>query len=189
MGLRDDADEALMSRYRDGDAHAFEALYARHRGPLYRYLMRQCSNAATAEEMFQDVWTNVIRARERYQVRAKFTTWLYRIAHNRVVDHHRSTRPHLQIVGDDEGSSSVGEPAADPSGNPERRVHAQRQLDRLGELIGALPDEQREAFLLHEEGGLGIDGIAEVTGVGRETAKSRLRYAVSKLRKGLGGEP
>jgi RNA polymerase sigma-70 factor (ECF subfamily) len=70
-------DEELMNRYRDGDAHAFEVLYTRHKGPLYRYLLRQCGAAALAEELFQDVWMKLIRARERYEARAKFTTYLY----------------------------------------------------------------------------------------------------------------
>ena len=82
-------DEELMTRYRDGDARAFEVLYTRHKGPLYRYLLRQCGAAALAEELFQDVWMNLIRTRERYEARAKFTTWLYTLAHHRVIDHHR----------------------------------------------------------------------------------------------------
>ena len=82
-------DEELMNRYRDGDAHAFEVLYTRHKGPLYRYLLRQCGAAALAEELFQDVWMKLIRARERYEARAKFTTYLYHLAHNRLIDHYR----------------------------------------------------------------------------------------------------
>jgi RNA polymerase sigma-70 factor (ECF subfamily) len=85
----DDSDEALMLAYRDGDAGAFDVLYARHRGGTYRYLLRQCRNAGLAEEMFQDVWMNLIRARTGYTVQARFTTYLYRIAHNRLMDHFR----------------------------------------------------------------------------------------------------
>ena len=90
-------DEELMNRYRDGDAHAFEVLYTRHKGPLYRYLLRQCGAAALAEELFQDVWMKLIRARERYETRAKFTTYLYHLAHNRLIDHYRRAKAGVPI--------------------------------------------------------------------------------------------
>lgn len=179
------SDETLMLQYRDGDALAFDALYGRHKGPLFRYLLRQCHQRSAAEEMFQDVWMKVIGARERYQVRAKFTTWLYRIAHNRLVDHYRSGNPgRLQNRSQDDDDDPV-ELSGNPAMEPERRVDAERRAAALQRLLGELPGEQRDAFLLHEEGGLTLEEIAEVTGVGRETAKSRLRYAVAKLRAAL----
>jgi len=184
MGESGLTDEMLMMRYRDGDTTAFETLYARHKGALFRYFVRQCRQRAVAEEMFQDVWTNVIRARTRYEPKAKFATWLYRIAHNRLVDHYRAANPGNPVLAT--ASATGEERPADPTLEPERRVHAQRQVARLMALLDSLPSEQREAFVLHEEAGLGIDDIAEAAGVGRETAKSRLRYAVAKLRKGLG---
>jgi hypothetical protein len=84
------SDEELMERYRDGDAGAFDLLYARHKGGVYRYMLRQCNDRGIAEELYQDVWTNLIRARAGYAVTAKFTTWLYRLAHNRLIDHYRA---------------------------------------------------------------------------------------------------
>ena len=185
----EDPDEALMLRYRDGDAEAFETLYRRHKGPLFRYLLRQIGNRATSEELFQDVWMNVIRARERYEVRAKFTTWLYRVAHNRVIDFRRAAgrTPLASNPGPDETDPLASIP--DPVAEPGRQAEAERQVERLMGLVQALPPEQREAFVLHEEAGLSVSDIAQVTGVGRETAKSRLRYAVSKLREGLGERP
>jgi RNA polymerase sigma-70 factor (ECF subfamily) len=75
--------------------------------------------------------------------------------------------------------------ADDPARTPEARRWAQQQLERVLELVEALPPAQRETFLLHHEGELGLDAIAEATGVNRETAKSRLRYAFDKLRRGL----
>jgi len=85
MQTDDDADETLMLRYRNGDAGAFGRLYARHKGSLYRYLLRQCGQPTVAEELFQDVWLKLIAARSGYAVQARFATWLYRIAHNRLV--------------------------------------------------------------------------------------------------------
>ena len=175
-----------MVEYRDGNADAFEVLYARHKGALFRYCLRHCRERATAEETFQDVWMRVIGARERYEPRAKFTTWLYRIAHNRVIDRYRSDNPGRTRSLDDEEAASA--PAANPGDEPERRVAAARRGARLREVVADLPPEQRDAFLLHEEAGLALDAIAEVSGVGRETAKSRLRYALAKLRAALEDE-
>ena len=98
----DMTDESLMLAYRDGDVKAFATLYERHRGSLHRLIQRQCGSAALAEELFQDVWMNVIRASARYEVSAKFTTWIYRIAHNRVIDHYREhARVELESFGED----------------------------------------------------------------------------------------
>lgn len=180
-----EADETLMSRYRDGDAGAFETLYQRHRGGLYRFVLRQCRKQSVAEELFQDVWMRIIKARGDYEVTAKFTTWLYQVARNRVIDYHR--RQSIRAVGDvDTDSDGAAEPAAPAGEQPDRRAESAQGIERLLALVMALPADQREAFLLREEAGMSIDEIAACTGVGAETAKSRLRYAVNKLRAGLG---
>lgn len=186
----DPEDEALMLRYCAGDATAFEALYRRHRGPVYRYLLRQCGNAGSAEELFQDVWLRVVNARIGYEVKARFTTWLYRIAHNRLMDFFRSNaRARLESYDaladgfpDDE---PLGELRVDFDSGAEPvevTLDRKRAAERLVAAIDTLPAAQREAFLLREEGGLSLEEIAAATGVNAETAKSRLRYAVAKLR-------
>jgi RNA polymerase sigma factor (sigma-70 family) len=180
----DASDESLMLAYRDGDAGAFDRLYERHRGGVYRYLLRQCRNAALAEELFQDVWMNLIRARASYEVQARFSTYLYRIAHNRLMDHFRR-RDFVAMSLDDETAAPVEEPAALPGAQPEIDIEARAQAAQLLSLLGKLPDEQREAFVLQQEGGLSVEEIAEATSVSRETAKSRLRYAMAKLREGM----
>ena len=167
---------------RAGDAGPFGGLYARHRGGVYRYLLRQCRNAALADELFQDVWMNLIRARAGYTVQAKFSTYLYRIAHNRLMDHFRRNDTGVSL---DDESVFVEEPAAPRSIEPEVRAESRQQAAQLLVLLEALPDEQREAFVLQQEGGLSIEEIAAATGVNRETAKSRLRYALAKLRQGM----
>jgi RNA polymerase sigma-70 factor (ECF subfamily) len=180
----DDSDEALMLAYRDGDAGAFDVLYARHRGGTYRYLLRQCRNAALAEELFQDVWMNLIRARASYTVQARFTTYLYRIAHNRLMDHFR--RHDSDVVSlDDDNAVQIDEPEAPRSADPVVSAESRAQVAQLMALLDGLPAEQREAFVLQQEGGLSVEEIAEATGVNRETAKSRLRYALVKLREGM----
>ena len=176
-----------MLMYRDGDANAFDLLYTRHKGALFRYCLRHCRQRSVAEETFQDVWMRVIGARERYEARAKFTTWLYRIAHNRVIDGYRSDNSgRIQSL---DGDESEVEPAASPLDEPQRQASSQQQAAQLRALLAALPAEQRDVFLLHEETGLSLEAIAEISGVGRETAKSRLRYALSKLRAALKDEP
>jgi len=175
-----------MIAYRDGDAAAFERLYRRHRGGLYRFLLRQCGGAAVAEELFQDVWMNLIRARERYVPQARFATYLYHVAHNRLIDHfrrstHRPSTPEL----DDDDADPVDLITADPREQPDAKLETKARIERFSQLLSELPAAQREAFVMHEEGGLNVEEIAEATGVNAETAKSRLRYAVAKLRRGL----
>lgn len=185
--MNDDAsDEDLMNRYREGDATAFEALYRRHKGPLYRYMLRQCNAAAVAEELFQDVWMKLIHARRRYEARAKFTTYLYHLAHHRLIDHYRRQSTGIPISYDDNPDEPLIEQVADnPVFEPDNELARRRQVQQLLQQLGELPEAQREVFLLREESGLSLAQIAEVTGVTAETAKSRLRYAVAKLRHGL----
>lgn len=181
-------DEALMLAYRDGEAEAFQVLYGRWRGRLYRYLAHQA--AEVADELFQDVWLRVVGARANYEVTAKFSTWLFRIAHNRLVDHHRARgRSIVELsdgMADDPEDDPVNHlPAPEQNSPPamlERREAARHILDCLGHL----PLPQRDAFLMAEESGMSLEEIANATGVGRETAKSRLRYALDRLRRCLG---
>jgi RNA polymerase sigma-70 factor (ECF subfamily) len=180
------SDEDLMLAYVSGDAAAFEALYARHRGGVYRYLLRQCRQSGIADELFQDVWTNLIRARASYVPTAKFTTWLYRLARNRLIDHYRASG-HLKLVSADDEAHEDAVAALPGARGDEPQVRAEnRELgERLRAAVTALPPVQREAFLLQQEGGLSLAEIAELTGAGAETVKSRLRYAVARLRANL----
>ena len=180
------SDEDLMLAYAAGDAAAFEALYARHKGGVYRYLLRQCRHGAAVDELFQDVWMNLIRARASYAPTAKFATYLYRVAHNRLIDHYRASGQVSLVSADDEAYEDVV--AALPANRglePEMRVENRQLGERLKGAVASLPPLQRDAFLLQQEAGLSLDEIAELTGVGVETVKSRLRYAVSKLRQDL----
>jgi RNA polymerase sigma-70 factor (ECF subfamily) len=179
-------DEQLMLAYAAGDAAAFERIYGRHKGPVYRYILRSVKGAGEAEELFQDVWMRVIEARARYAPHAKFTTWLYTIAHNRLVDHWRARGLTLVSLDDEEGG--VAEPSAGDAAEPGRIVAGRAALARLAAAIEALPLAQREAFLLHHESGLSIADIAAATGSNEEAAKSRLRYAMNKLREAIGDE-
>ena len=177
-------DGALMLRYRNGDAQAFETLYQRHKQALYRYLHRMCRSPETADDLFQEVWSRVIVSAERYEVRAQFKTYLFRIAHNCAIDHFR--RSGRQPV---DGAHDVMDMQEVLPGvtheQPEVRASEQQLQDDFRRALQQLPAEQRETFVLYEESGLGLEEIGNVTGVAMETAKSRLRYAVTKLRAAL----
>lgn len=185
-------DETLMLAYKAGDAAAFEILYGRWKGRLFRYLLHQCGDRGRAEEMHQDVWMKVIGARTGYEVAAKFSTWLFRIAHNRLIDHWRAAgRQAAELASygddpDDDSPSEVEQVPAPAEEAPDRRLERRAVAARLVAAIDALPAAQREAFLMAEEGEMSLEEIAAATNTGRETVKSRLRYALAKLRQSLG---
>ena len=169
-------DSALMLRYADGDAAAFDRLYRRHNDALFRYLLRLCRHRDSAEDIFQEVWGKIIKSRDRYRPTAKFTTFLYRVAHNCFIDHIRRNKRHANSVDfDPEAHSDAGE-------QPDMLVEKKLARQRLDIALRSLPDEQRDVFLLREEADFSLEQIAAITGTSRETAKSRLRYAVNKLR-------
>jgi RNA polymerase sigma-70 factor (ECF subfamily) len=178
-----DEDAGLMARYRDGDAAAFSTLYARHKGPLYRYLLRQVRSSGAAADLFQEVWSRLVATRKRYEPRAKFATYLFHIAHNCTMDFFR--RGVRRAARSDHSDAQSPEPEVPEYQRPDGVAEFLEQQSALLAALAALPREQREAFLLHEETGLTIEEIARVTDVGLETAKSRLRYAIRKLKKSL----
>jgi RNA polymerase sigma-70 factor (ECF subfamily) len=189
MADADATDESLMLAYARGDALAFEALYARHRGGVYRYLLRNCGDAASADELFQDVWTSVIRARTTYVPAARFASWLYTLAHHRIVDHWRASGQATLVPIDDDDADREA-PAMPPlqgarDDEPDALASRREAGMRLRAALSALPPAQRDAFLLQHEGGLSLAEIAQLTGVGAQTVKSRLRYAIAKLRSEL----
>jgi RNA polymerase sigma factor (sigma-70 family) len=167
-------DEELMLAYRGGDAGAFETLYRRHRVRLFRFVLRSVKARAASEELYQEIWMRVIEARSRYVRQARFTTWLYTIAHNLMVDHWRRAGLSLVSLDHDE--------LAGDSRDPARHAEAREALARFAAALESLPAAQREVFLLHEEAGLTVAEIAAATGTNEEAAKSRLRYAMAKLK-------
>lgn len=185
----DDADETLMLRYAAGDMAAFDTLYGRHELAVWRFVLRSVKIQAVADDLLQDVWFAVARNAGSYEARAKFRTWLFTLAHNRLVDHLRTARNHTSLDATDDGSE--GRPgladtlAADSGFGPVRQLQSREQAAALVRAVEQLPFEQREAFLLQAEGDLSVQEIAEATQVNFETAKSRLRYARASLRQQL----
>jgi RNA polymerase sigma-70 factor (ECF subfamily) len=177
-------DATLMLRYRKGDVRAFEMLYERHKGSLYRYLQRLCRSQDVANDLFQEVWSKVIASRERYEVRAKFTTFLFHIAHNCAIDYFRRAGRPQEKGAQDVDALADELPGPTHEGPDAALAEAQLRAD-FKRALDELPAEQRDVFLLYEETGLGLEDIGRVTGVAMETAKSRLRYALGKLRGAL----
>ncbi|NWL80259.1 RNA polymerase sigma factor [Pseudomonas taiwanensis] len=177
-----DDDAALLRRYRNGDSEAFGVLYTRHRLGLYRFLCGLCGDGALAEEIFQETWLNLIRSESSPLGQASFKTWLYQIARNRLIDHWRK---HGRLQGREETFDEAlhGDALPGSSPDPERELSLSRDQQRLRAALDELPGEQREVFLLRAHGDLEVAEIAELTRTPAETVKSRLRYALQKLRR------
>lgn len=180
------SDEALLLAYQGGDVNAFDLLYERHHRNVYRMVLRQCGHAGVAEELSQEIWLKVIAASDHYVVSARFTTWLFRIVQNRVIDHLRSAGiRHEEVLGE-EDEALHAEQAAPHVERPDVLALRAENAGELLAAIEALPAPQREAVLLHFEAEMTLEEIAQLTETTRETVKSRLRYAVRKLRECLG---
>ncbi len=174
------SDEDLALRYRDGDLAAFEELYRRHRQGLYRFIAWRSPRREWVDEVMQDSWAALHQARARYVASASFRTFLYQIARNRLID---LMRRDPAVVPD-----GAADGAADEA-TPEQALDARQQTARLHAAIRALPEEQREALVLQQFSGLALDEIAVLCDTSAETVKSRLRYAMRKLRAQLALEP
>jgi RNA polymerase sigma-70 factor (ECF subfamily) len=183
---QDESDEQLMRRFQAGDARAFEALVRRHRTTLWNFLLRHVGDRARAEDLLQETFLRAVKASADWQERAKVTTWLFTIARNLTLDElrrnvHRRTDP---LEGQDDQQGPIDRTAADDP-PPDAAAEGALLRPRLEAALAALPAEQREVFLLREQGGLGFREIAEVTGTPENTVKSRMRYALEGLRRSL----
>lgn len=186
MDLSQETDENLMLRFGRGDGAAFEVLYKRHESRIFRYLYGNVRDEASANDLMQEVWFAVAKQAQRYRPTAKFSTWLFTLAHHRMVDLIRGTR-RQQSLDAPQGEEGDGDTlhehlAADRDREPEALAQTQDEAAALLDAVGKLPAEQRSAFLLQAEGELSVEEIAAATGSSFETVKSRLRYARAKLR-------
>jgi RNA polymerase sigma-70 factor (ECF subfamily) len=186
-----DPDALLMLRFQRGDADAFESLFLRYRRPLFQFVLRFTGNRARAEEMIQETFLKVIQNAGSYTVRAKFSTYIFRIARNLCLDHVKRAEGRHQTVslhqprGQEENGPTVGETLRNDSSTPQEEAVEKERGELLQTLIAALPPEQREVFLLRQVKGLKFHEIAKVVGCSSNTTKSRMRYALESLRAGL----
>ena len=190
MRLRDDSDESLMLRYRDGDVRAFEVLVTRHRKPIYNFILRFVRDAAQAEDVLQETFLRVIKGADAYERQAKFTTWLYTIARNLCVDaarrgKHRNAASLDAPVNNSDDSAALIDLVSDGKAGVDRQAIGKELQARIKQAIEQLPDEQREIFLLREVSDLQFNEIAKIVGCPENTVKSRMRYALEKLREAL----
>ncbi len=183
MSAAPDDDEKLMLAFAAGDARAFETLYDRHGLSVWRFVQRSVHDPALADDLVQDVWFKLVQQAPQYQPRARFRTWLFTLAHHRMVDHWRTHKAHSSLDAETEDGAALADTLAIDSGfGPLRQLQSREQAQALLDALAALPQPQREAFLLQAEGGFSLQEIAQATGVSAETAKSRLRYARERLR-------
>jgi RNA polymerase sigma-70 factor (ECF subfamily) len=176
-------DEALMLLYCDGDLLAFKELYQRHRLGLYRFIDWRSPRQEWVDEIVQDSWAALHAARSQYTPIAGFKTYLYQIARNRLIDVLRQKESLLDSDPDQYEHTLESTQESTPlTRSPETRLEKKQQTDRLHEAIKTLPSEQKEALVLQQFNGLSLEEIATITAVSTETVKSRLRYAMQKLR-------
>jgi RNA polymerase sigma-70 factor, ECF subfamily len=185
----DATDETLMVRYQRGDRQAFAALVRRHHRPLYNFVLRQLHKPSTAEDVTQDVFLRVVQNASEFKHEARFSTWVYTIARNLCIDQLRKAvhrrHPSLdQPMGPGEDARVLGDGVADehPGTSAERSAASSEMMAILVQAVEALPEEQREVFLLREVANLPFKEIAEVTKSSENTVKSRMRYALDRLR-------
>ncbi len=188
--MRDDSDESLMFRYKRGEVRAFEVLMVRHRGPIFNFIFRYTRDRTAAEDLMQETFLRLIKAVESYERSAKFTTFLYTIARNLCVDASRRGK-HRQVTSLDapvhgsEDQVPLVERIADGQKSSDGKVLDQELGEKLKKAIEELPDDQREIFLLREVSDLQFNEIADIVGISENTVKSRMRYALEKLRQSL----
>ena len=185
--LQDQTDEDLMTAYQGGEVRAFEVLLARHRKPVFNYILRFIGDRETAEDLLQEAFLRVIKGVDAYKRQAKFTTWLYTIARNLCVDQtrRRKHRRHASLDAPMDASEDAGTllevlPGGEMASD--RKTVNKQLYARMQKAIAELSEEQREVFLMREFLDLSFKQIGEVVGVPENTVKSRMRYALEKLR-------
>ena len=186
-------DESLMLAYAGGDTSSFEALFERHRCPLFTFLLHNLGDRAAAEDLFQEIFLRLIRGRTGYQPTASFRSWLFRIAHNALTDHRRRTglrESHAEDTtmateNDEKTDLNTSLPSRELAADPVSTSQARELRERIEAALLRIPSEQREVFLLRERASLEFQQIAELTGHPLATVKSRMRYALANLRQRL----
>ncbi len=179
-------DEELMRRFLDGDRASFEVVYRRRRESLRRFLGRQCGSEAVGAELAQEVWMKLLRACEngQYTAEAKFTTYLFRLGRNHLIDWYRKNKDFTVVEFNEEvsgGEAAEYEPQT--VHNPERLLADKEKLKIVLDGIERLSAEQKQTLLMYVEGEMSYDEIAEAMETKRETVKTRLRYARAHLKK------
>jgi RNA polymerase sigma-70 factor (ECF subfamily) len=178
------SDESLVASLQGGDREAFTELMGRHKGGITSYLFRRVGDRDWAEDLAQEVFFRVYRKAVTFKSEARFTTWLYRIAHNLSVDFLKRKRlePRLGIVGKQNDSQGGGFVATDPGADPEEEVMRREAAKQVFEAIEGLGSKYKDVFVLCALQGLRYEEAAEVLGLSVKTVSSRLCRARKKFR-------
>jgi RNA polymerase sigma-70 factor (ECF subfamily) len=185
------SDEMLMVRYQRGDRHAFAELVRRYQKPVFNFALRQLRQPNAAEDVTQETFLRVVQNASEFKHEARFSTWLFTIARNHCIDQLRKLEhrrhPSLDQPIEEGAGRTLGDAVADghPRASTERAAAGSEVATRIVQALEALPDDQREVFLLRELANLPFKEIAKVTGAGENTVKSRMRYALDRLQEAL----
>lgn len=192
--LEELSDEVLLGRFNEGQVEAFEELLARYRRPVFNFVLRSVRDGSRAEEILQDVFLRVVQRSGEFRGQSKFSTWLYTIARNRCIDHGRKMvfRRHVSLdapsrsrsAGEEQGPTLLDRVAAETRGS-EREAIGHQLKTAIERAVEALPEEQREVFLMRQVQNLAFKEIAVVVGASENTVKSRMRYALERLQEAL----
>lgn len=179
-----------MLSYRRGEVRSFEELLSRYRKPIYNFILRSVLDPAQAEDLLQETFLRVIKGSETYEQQAKFKTWLYTIARNLCVDasrraRHRRTQSLDAPLDREEGGATLLDVTSDRKALVDRAVIGKQLGERIQVAVSALVEEQREVFVMREALNLSFKEIADIVGCPENTVKSRMRYALEKLREAL----
>lgn len=177
-----------LAEYRRGDVEALGQLVEHYRRPLFGFILKMTEGKGDAEEVFQEVWFRAIRGLDGYH-RGKFLSWLFKIAHNLIIDLARKQKPAASLQErHDEDAPALEERIAAPGFGPAEQTDDRDLGRRVAEAISRLPDEQKEVFLMRSHGELPFKEIAKIQGTSINTALARMQYALAKLKTELEDE-
>jgi RNA polymerase sigma-70 factor, ECF subfamily len=182
-------DDALLRRFTQGDADAFGVLLTRYERPIYNFILRFTRDPAAAQDLLQEVFLRVVHRSGDFQGNSKVSTWIYTIARNLCIDATRRNahrrHPSLDAPSGRADGAPLVERTAGHEPGPERLAETGHMRARIAEAVEALPDEQREVFLMRSVQHLAFAEIAHITQVSENTVKSRMRYALLRLQQAL----
>jgi RNA polymerase sigma-70 factor (ECF subfamily) len=170
-----------LTQYREGDVEAMGKLVEHYRRPLFGFILRMTEGRGDADEIFQDVWIRVIKSQHRY-THKNFKSWLFRIAHNLVIDRARKKKADVSLQDETSDGMTRQDKVASGGLAPDRTAGARDLGGRIQEAVSALPLLQREVFLMRTEGQLTFKEIASIQKVSLNTALGRMHYATTRLR-------
>jgi RNA polymerase sigma-70 factor (ECF subfamily) len=184
------SDEQLLSLYTRGELEAMEVLLERYKRPVFSFVLRLIGDRARAEDLLQETFLRLVEHAHTFEGSAKLKTWLFRIARNQCIDESRRRvhRRHPSLdapLADDGSAGTLHDRVASGEAGADRRTVGTELKQRMSDAIAALPEDQREVFLLRQVQNLQFKEIAEITGVSENTVKSRMRYALERLQGAL----